>query len=78
MTEGQTAPMRWVANTWRNMTLDLIVNEFDQTKAQALAKYHKWLEGKIIGEPMAAGRFTVKDMKDMGMVGVYELEQTQS
>lgn len=31
----------------------------------------KWLADKIIGEPKATDTYTVQELKDMGMVGVY-------
>lgn len=31
----------------------------------------KWLEGKIVGDPQPSEKYTVEQMKEMGLVGVY-------
>lgn len=32
----------------------------------------QWLRGKVIGEPKATEPYSAQELKDMGMVGVYE------
>lgn len=45
-----------------------------ETQAEAWRNYKQWLKGKIIGEPHATEAYTVEQLKEMNLVGVYILE----
>ena len=42
-----------------------------ETTDVAWAHHIEWLKDKIIGEPQATEAYTVEQLKEMGMVGVY-------
>ena len=48
-----------------------IVRRQDETPQEALYWHNKWLEGKVIGEPKASDTYSVLEMIEMGLVGVY-------
>ena len=48
-----------------------ITRRIDETPQEALYWHNKWLEGKIIGEPEASDTYSVLEMIEQGLVGVY-------
>ena len=48
-----------------------VARSSDETQEQAWANHLYWLKGKFIGEPQATEAYTVEQLKEMGMVGVY-------
>ena len=42
-----------------------------ETQEEAWANHLYWLKGKVIGEPQATEAYTVAQLKEMGLVGVY-------
>ena len=42
-----------------------------ETLKEAVARHTEWLKGKVIGEPQATEAYTVAQLKEMGLVGVY-------
>ena len=45
-----------------------------ETQGEAWRNHIQWLKGKIIGEPHATEAYTVEQLKEMNLVGVYILE----
>ena len=50
---------------------------FDETQDEAWCLHCEWLKDKIIGDPQATSYYTVQQLKDMGMVGVYSNASTR-
>ncbi len=48
-----------------------VVRRFGETHDEAWKHHIEWLKGKVIGDPQATEAYTVRQLKDMGMVGVY-------
>lgn len=48
-----------------------VARRFDETQEEAWRNHLAWLKGKVIGEPQATEAYTVAQLKEMGMVGVY-------
>ena len=48
-----------------------VARSFHETQEQAVARHLEWLKGKVIGDPQATEAYTVAQLKEMGMVGVY-------
>lgn len=48
-----------------------VARRFDQSQEDAWYWHCKWLEGKVIGDPQATEAYTVAQLKEMGLVGVY-------
>lgn len=42
-----------------------------ETLKEAVTNHLEWLKGKVIGEPQATEAYTVAQLKEIGMVGVY-------
>ena len=42
-----------------------------ETPEEAWAHHVEWLKDKVIGEPQATEAYTVEQLKEMGLVGVY-------
>ena len=49
----------------------LVARRFDETQEEAWCWHCEWLKGKVIGDPQATEAYTVAQLKEMGMVGVY-------
>ena len=66
--------MKWLSNTHDPSSPDwttYIHVRSDQSWESAIDSHMDWLEDKIIGEPQATNRYSVEELKQMGMVGVY-------
>ncbi len=61
--------MRWLSNT--NSDGRYIMTSLNETPEDAVKHHREWLAGKIIGDPKATAKYTVEQLKAMGMVGVY-------
>ena len=48
-----------------------VVRSFDETHEQAVKHHREWLKGKIIALPRKTKWYTVKQLQEMGHVGVY-------
>jgi hypothetical protein len=48
-----------------------VARRFDETQEEAWHWHLEWLKGKVIGDPQATETYTVAQLKEMGMVGVY-------
>jgi len=48
-----------------------LVCKAHETPEQAWAKYKRWLEGKVIGEPKATKAYSVSELRQRNIVGVY-------
>lgn len=48
-----------------------VARRFNETPEEAWRWHRKWLKGKVIGDPQATEAYTVEQLKEMGMVGVY-------
>lgn len=66
--------MKWLSNIYNPNLPDArfhLGRSLHQT-IEDVWKWHKyWLQDKIIGEPEASEYYTVQEMKDMNLVGVY-------
>ena len=69
--------MKFLCNTYdpkrpdAKMTVHTMPHE---TIEHAWHWHMKWLSDKVIGEPMATAHYTVEQLKNMGLVGVYVRE----
>jgi hypothetical protein len=73
--------MRWISNTFDPSKPDAdryVTRSFEETQAEAVRHYREWLADKIIGEPQPTPAYTVKQLKEMGMVGVYAKEESEA
>ena len=48
-----------------------VARSFHETYEEAARHHREWLKGKIIGKPRASKYYTVKQMEEMQLVGVY-------
>lgn len=48
-----------------------------QSQLAAWREHQLWLVGKVIGDPQATAIYTVEELKQRGMVGVYVLENEE-
>jgi hypothetical protein len=60
--------MRWITNLL--LTAPVKPRE-GETQEQAIANFSKWLEDKLIGEPIPRIGETMESLKEQGLVGVY-------
>jgi hypothetical protein len=66
--------MKFLSNTHdpKDPLADMYVERsFHETQAEAVAHWREWLKGKVIGDPQASDFYTVSELKEMGLVGVY-------
>jgi len=71
--------MKWLSNDYdqkRHNLRKVLITAFGETIESAVERYKRWLAGKIIGEPRATDKYTVEELKKMGMVGVYEPDRS--
>ena len=54
-----------------------VARRFDETQEEAWHWHLEWLKGKVIGDPKATEAYTVAQLKEMGMVGVYAQQGVQ-
>lgn len=45
--------------------------DFHEAPEQAWQRHLEWLKGKVIAEPKATEKYSVSELKQMNMVGVY-------
>ena len=48
-----------------------VLRSFEETQEEAWQHHLNWLQGKIIGDPVATEFYTVEQLKAMNLVGVY-------
>ena len=48
-----------------------VARSIHETPAEAWAHHVEWLKDKVIGDPQATEAYTVEQLKEMGLVGVY-------
>ncbi len=66
--------MKWLSNSIPGPAPCLIRLEGPaETQAEADRRYERWLEGKVLGKPMATAEMTVEQLEAYGVVGVYEI-----
>lgn len=56
-------------NTSYEGHIDLQIGDFEWQE------HLKWINENIIGEPMPSDTYTVEQLKEMGMIGIYKKEQ---
>lgn len=49
-----------------------IIRIFGETQEQANNNFNKWLKDKIIGKPQATNFYTVEELENRNIVGIYE------
>ena len=66
--------MRWLTNTYgpgRIEDAKSVIDHIYSPPGSGWEMHKGWLKGKIIGPPKATEAYTVEQLKDMNMVGVY-------
>jgi len=66
--------MKFLSNTYDPKRKDAkmhVVRSFHGTDEQAWKHHQEWLQGKVIGRPKATDAYSVEQLEEMGMVGVY-------
>ncbi len=66
--------MRWLTNTYdpgREGAKFSVIDHIHSPPGSGREMHKEWLKGKIIGPPKATEAYTVEQLKDMNMVGVY-------
>lgn len=66
--------MKYLSNTYSPKLSDApnyIFRRMHETPKEAWQNYLSWLDNKIIGRPQATEKYTVEQLEEMGMVGVY-------
>ena len=66
--------MKFLSNTYDPERKDApmhVVTRNGETQQEAWYWHLEWLRGKVIGDPQATSAYTVEQLKEMGMVGVY-------
>jgi len=66
--------MEWLTNTYdpkKPEAIQYVVRSPGETQEQAWQRLQHFLTDKTIGEPKASEAFTVEQLKEMNMVGVY-------
>lgn len=48
-----------------------VARSIHETPEEAWAHHVAWLKDKVIGEPQATEAYTVEQLKELGLVGVY-------
>lgn len=75
--------MKFLSNTYnpclpkaRMYFLTSYEGHFDPIKGEYEWRQHiNWINKNIIGEPMPSDTYTVEQLKEMGMIGIYKKEQ---
>jgi hypothetical protein len=69
--------MRWLSNAhnpedpYASM---YVVRLFPQSQEEAWRSHLDWLRDKVIGKPKETEKYTVEELEEMEMVGVYSRE----
>lgn len=66
--------MKFLSNTYDPKRKDApmrVTARIGETQQEAWRWHLEWLRGKVIGEPQETSTYTVEQLKEMGMVGVY-------
>ena len=65
--------MRWLTNTyWPKRPDRFVITWLGNPRELSRDEEDAWLADKIIGEPQATDWHTVEELKEWGLVGVYE------
>ena len=74
----------WIINTHdpkdvegakRNLRLSMEDFSTPDGRERAWQRHLEWLEDKAIGDPQATPSYTVEELKQMGVVGVYVIDE---
>ena len=71
--------MKWLTNTYdpeRNDAKYSLPVRISETREYAWQKHLAYLADKHIGEPKATVNYTVDELKQMGYVGVYAVDES--
>lgn len=49
-----------------------------ETRREAWLRHLEWLKDKVVGEPQATKHYTVEQLKEMKLVGIYMYQAEQS
>lgn len=55
-----------------------VARRVHETQEEAWRHHLDWLKDKVIGEPQATEHYTVGELKEMGLVGVYAINHVTS
>ena len=70
--------LKWVRNTYDPTKADAhlqIAKRASETQAEAWKNHKLWIVGKVISRPQATETYTVAELEQMNLVGVYETEE---
>lgn len=66
--------LRWLSNTHDPKdpnAKEYVATFIGQSREQAWEMHQRWLAGKLIGKPQATAFYSVEELEEMGIVGVY-------
>jgi len=66
--------LKWLTNAPRDTRL--VRRRLGETQAEAQARCRGWLADKVIGKPQKTEKYTVEQLQQVGLVGVYAKEDT--
>jgi hypothetical protein len=73
--------MRWLTNIYDPSRPDAHRHLFvdrDETPEDAMKYRRQWLADKAIGDPQPTRAYSVAELKEMDMVGVYAKEESEA
>ncbi len=66
--------MKWLSNTYNPKNTDAryyAIRDFNETQEEAWQRHLNWLKEKVIDRPKATEAYTVEELEEMNLVGVY-------
>jgi hypothetical protein len=66
--------MQWVTNAAKQVTTSTVYCMYGETHQQALERERKFRKRLIQGSPKATTTYTIEQLEDMGMIGLYAFE----
>jgi len=67
----QNSKLEWVANDWRKLDFPAVFG-LGQTQQEAMISLQNWRSQFVEGEPKATEKYSVADLKAMGIIGLYK------
>lgn len=68
--------MKWLSNISDPCAGGYVPALIGESPEQARHKHQEWLSGKIIGAPQPTEHHTAEELRQMNMVGVYKMDET--
>ena len=69
--------MKWLTNSGdyrKKSTMWQITRHIHETPDEAWRHWNEWVSNKIIGRPKATKWYTVEELEDKGVIGIYSKE----